>query len=1007
MLQDSCDVRVREVELKAGGAKLRATMGLPPAPAGWVILAHEGGASLHGSALGAVAHHLNGAGLATLSVELLTPAESARRLPLEAEAMSERLLAGAEWLRGEAGGLLGMVGAGEGAAAALWAASEQSSGISSVVACAPRLDAAADRLGEVDAHTLLIVGGADRRALRQARWARRRLANSEMVVVPGATRLFDAPAALRMLSERSDDWFRKTLVGEDQAEEVARERLSRESKKRLAAVASMFLMMGWALAPKAHSNVTAWFDSTGSQNNWGAPGYLAVAIGAAGDGDVAIGVSGGNVTIMGGGVPITITDSSVPGSGSPISVNPADVKHIMVGGATGQPTPPGQTGTRVYDLSAVTSANGFVLPANTNANIALAGQSTFPVTAYGCMALDGSGAQQVTIIGSGFSDFLVDQGGPAYFVANDGSDRVQLAGAGNRTVLLGNGNDVFGGGTGNDVVYGEAGNDTLGGGGGVDTLDGGPGNDQVGLQAGDATGASVELGLGGDGDDIMQSSDYKSSIDGGAGTDQIQRTYPAAWQTLGASAGAVMTITPGGTANSGTLWAAARTTPGTAYACDFTNGEIPVLQGAGNLLNAVSITNDDSVDDLLDASGWTGALGAVLTDGNSGNDTLIGSAGPDTLVISYGSDSVDGGGGADSVYLNANSGTNNRGLVSILPTISGGANDRITYDFFDTDGTTNHWVDSLSGVEQFQMAGGAIVTDTAGATVGDTLDARGVALASVVTVNGNNGADLIYGSPGADNVNGGNQNDTILGGDGGDTIAGNADDDSVEGQAGDDNLTGAAGNDTLSGGAGNDTLDQGLDTNVADGGADTDVMIRNFGSATDGSTAVLTDSTLTITTGATLVESDALSSIEQANLTGGGQYFTNTTPINDSIDASAFSGPVSLSGGQGGDDTLIGGSNDDTIAINFGADSLVPGAGTDLLSWNINFDSDAAAGTQYTTVPATLRVTMAGGGGDALQFLFGADTVSYGLDGFENIQLVSSDGADILDIGNVTDTLAT
>ncbi|MCX7013391.1 MAG: hypothetical protein NTW86_12685 [Candidatus Sumerlaeota bacterium] len=157
MFRGSLGIDVREVELKVSGAKLSARIGLPSTPSGWVILAHEGGASLHGSALGAVARQLNEAGLATLSMELMTPAESARRAPFEAAALGERLLAGTEWLQGETGELWGVMGAGEGAAAALYAASERGSGIASVVACAPQLEGATERLDQVEASTLLIV----------------------------------------------------------------------------------------------------------------------------------------------------------------------------------------------------------------------------------------------------------------------------------------------------------------------------------------------------------------------------------------------------------------------------------------------------------------------------------------------------------------------------------------------------------------------------------------------------------------------------------------------------------------------------------------------------------------------------------------------------------------------------------------------------------------------------------------------------------------------------------
>ncbi|MCX7013390.1 MAG: hypothetical protein NTW86_12680, partial [Candidatus Sumerlaeota bacterium] len=775
------------------------------------------------------------------------------------------------------------------------------------------------------------------------------MAHAEMVVVPGATRLFDAPAALRVLSERSVDWFQKTLVGAGEPETIVRERLSRESKRRLAAVASLFLMGGWALAPKSYAVVTAFFDASGASSS--IAGHLGIQIGATTDNAITVGTDGsGNVVINGGAV--VIDDNTAPGTtGNVLTPSASSVRRIVVN-TTGQIGGAVTNGARTIDCQAVTAASFTGLAAQAAPNAA-----NGTATNYFVLIGDGSGASR--IYGSAFCDSIS-------------------------------------GGTGNDYIVGGDGPDHIVGGGNQDTVEAGSGNDWINMgNNGAANTPVVSCGPGNDTIDV--GGYYSAQYDGGDGVDMFMT------QGFIASEGNNLALTSGSVEGSGSVVKTNRvSTPVTTYTCNFTNMEIPILAGRGS-------TGNYNASDSLDASGWTGTLGVGFHDGGNssngggdgsnggGDDTIIGTNGPDSATLNIGNDFVSLGGGTNVVVVNSGPlGTTY--TSSIYPTMNGTDSDRITFNaYLGATGSPTVYLDTiLAGTQVLAISGTGMVSLGDGTAVGDTLDVSGVTLASVVSVSGNDGSDLIIGSANADALNGGNQNDTILGGDGGDTIAGNADDDSLLGEAGDDNMTGAAGNDTISGGAGNDTLDQGFDTNVADGGADTDVMNRSFGSTINGSSAVLTDSTLTITQGTTLVESDALSSIEQANLTGGGQYFTNTTPINDSIDANAFTGRVSLSGGSG----------DDTIAINFGADSLVGGGGTDLLSWNINIDSSAVAGTR-STVPADVRVTLAGGAGDSMQFLFGTDTMSYGLDGFENVQLVGSSGNDILDIGNVTDTLAT
>ncbi|MCX7011975.1 MAG: hypothetical protein NTW86_05315 [Candidatus Sumerlaeota bacterium] len=922
MLKDLSGIDARDVELQAGGATLRARIGLPQTPSGWVVFAHEGGASLHGSALAAVAHQLNEAGLATLSMELLTPAESARQgAGLDAAALGERLLAGTEWLRSETHGLWGVMGAGEGAAAALWAAADRGSGISSVVACAPRLEAAASRLDEVEAHTLLIVGGADRRALKQARWARRRLANSELVVVPGATRLFDAPAALRVLSERSVDWFKKTLAGDDPAEAVARERLGRESKRRLAAAASLFLMTGWALAPKAGA-ATAFFDVAGNLATAGTQaGQLGVAY-VSGDTAIYVGADGtGHVTVANQTGSVAIKDS-LGGAGNTVTPLASAVSRIVANslGLTGQG---GVTGNRFYDVSGVTPAVFTGIP-TVIGGTGLANQNS--ETLFSVIVTDGGAAG--TLIGSPFPDWLDGRAGANSIVGNDGGDRL-LGTGGKDTIDAGNGDDYASGGGAVDSIVGGAGNDTLDAGPGVDTVFGGDGNDSISMSSGDVNKVSTELADGGPGDDIIEGSQQPSSVDGGSGVNVVLKPSEE-WANAGVTVllPASMTISTSGP-DAGTITDQQPLDPQSPYTLQFTNCQIPGMVGTGNIFAAPlpSGANWLNLSDTLDMTGWTGLQGAILYDGNSGDDILIGTAGPDTLNITFGNDSVVGGGGTDFLRLDASpdgrslvidsSGkvVNTTARVAISPTITGAASENIAYSFFSTPAT--NWTDTISSIEQFQLLGSDF-NDTTGALAGDTLDISAVSLASAVTVNGAAGPDSVVGSAGADVLAGDSQNDTLQGGAGDDTLAGGNEDDNVLGGLGADNLTGDAGNDTLSGGDGNDTLagGNGADSLLGDAGAD--------------------------------------------NLTG---------------DA----GNDTLSGGDG-NDTLAGGDDADSVLGDAGADNLSGNAGNDTLSGGDNDDLlDGSAGNDTLLGDAGNDTLTGGSGDDLLNGAAGNDRYVFGI----------------------------
>jgi pimeloyl-ACP methyl ester carboxylesterase len=98
------------------------------------------------------------------------------------------------------------------------AAAERPEDVAAVVSRGGRPDLAGPALARVRAPTLLIVGGADEVVLDLNRRALELLpAESRLVVVPGATHLFEEPGALEQVAKLAADWFARYLGGSDGA----------------------------------------------------------------------------------------------------------------------------------------------------------------------------------------------------------------------------------------------------------------------------------------------------------------------------------------------------------------------------------------------------------------------------------------------------------------------------------------------------------------------------------------------------------------------------------------------------------------------------------------------------------------------------------------------------------------------------------------------------------------------------------------------------------------------
>jgi putative phosphoribosyl transferase len=203
----------RQIEIPAAaGILLPGDLRLPPSPGGLVLFAHGSGSSRLSPRNVQVAVALVTRGFGTLLFDLLGEAEAAdRRRVFDIPLLAERLVAATRWAQGQddlASLPIGYFGASTGAAAALCAAADLGEQISALVSRGGRPDLAADRLPEVTAPTLLIVGGADHGVIELNEQAHALLrCPAELVVVPGATHLFEEPGALEQVAEHAADWF--------------------------------------------------------------------------------------------------------------------------------------------------------------------------------------------------------------------------------------------------------------------------------------------------------------------------------------------------------------------------------------------------------------------------------------------------------------------------------------------------------------------------------------------------------------------------------------------------------------------------------------------------------------------------------------------------------------------------------------------------------------------------------------------------------------------------------
>ncbi len=186
-----------------GKARLHGDLCVPAAARGLVVFVHGSGSSL-----------------ATLLFDLLAKHEQpideiTRQLRFDIPLLSQRLTGVIDQLSSDAQLRelrIGLFGASTGAAAALTTAASRPADIAAVVSRGGRVDLAEPSLARVHAASLFIVGSRDLEVLELNRAAAARLqCEHQLVVVPGASHLFEEHGTLEEVARLAGDWFVRHL----------------------------------------------------------------------------------------------------------------------------------------------------------------------------------------------------------------------------------------------------------------------------------------------------------------------------------------------------------------------------------------------------------------------------------------------------------------------------------------------------------------------------------------------------------------------------------------------------------------------------------------------------------------------------------------------------------------------------------------------------------------------------------------------------------------------------
>ena len=201
-----------EIDIPFDGFSLKGNLTIPKEAIGLVIFSHGSGSSRFSKRNNFVAKILNQMHIATLLTDLLTMKEDyIYENRFDIDLLTDRLVGATNYIAklSKLKNLpIGYFGASTGAASALKAAAKLGHQIEAVVSRGGRPDLAMDELNLVQAPTLFIVGSLDHVVIELNKQAFKQLnCDKKMVVVDGATHLFEEPGKLEEVAHLASKWF--------------------------------------------------------------------------------------------------------------------------------------------------------------------------------------------------------------------------------------------------------------------------------------------------------------------------------------------------------------------------------------------------------------------------------------------------------------------------------------------------------------------------------------------------------------------------------------------------------------------------------------------------------------------------------------------------------------------------------------------------------------------------------------------------------------------------------
>jgi erythromycin esterase-like protein/predicted phosphoribosyltransferase/dienelactone hydrolase len=222
-----------QVIISEGHVKLDGMLVTPPKCKGLIIFAQGCGGAYNSPRNQFVATALNNSGFGTLLFNLLSEEESKNCENIfDIGLLTKRLLVATKWLCKHSPHLpIGYYGVSTGVAAALSAAATRPD-VFAVVSRGGRPDLAMDILAKVQASVLLLVGANDEPVIPLNEMAKVNLQHSQMLLVRGASHLFEEEGALEEVVEFATDWFIRHVKNHKKESAPAKETIVHEIEKK-------------------------------------------------------------------------------------------------------------------------------------------------------------------------------------------------------------------------------------------------------------------------------------------------------------------------------------------------------------------------------------------------------------------------------------------------------------------------------------------------------------------------------------------------------------------------------------------------------------------------------------------------------------------------------------------------------------------------------------------------------------------------------------------------------